>query len=173
MTETSSIDPALQPDPWWRRWFISPILRQLTQGISAEKLAWTIAFGCTLGVFPILGTTSIIAFLFALGFHLNQPVIHLISQALWPLHLVLILPFIRFGQWIHNDPPLNKSIAVLLKEFFGSPLQFAQDYWLAAWHGVVAWFLVSLPLLFLIRLLSLPFLKIAARKIARRKESRA
>ena len=48
--------------PWWKRWFIHPILKQLTQGISADKIAWTIAVGCSLGIFPIMGTTSLVCF---------------------------------------------------------------------------------------------------------------
>jgi hypothetical protein len=40
-------------DPWWKRWFINPIVKQLTQGISADKLAWTIAIGCAAGIFQL------------------------------------------------------------------------------------------------------------------------
>ncbi len=160
-------------DPWWKRWFINPVLKQLTQGISAEKLAWTIAIGCGCGIFPIMGTTSIVCFIAAATLGLNQPVIQVVCHSLWPAHLALILPFIKFGQWIHGSPPLTASIPTLLKEFFASPWQFAQDYWLVAWHGVVAWLLIALPLVFLIRLLMLPLLRAAALRIEKRKEAAA
>ena len=70
-------------DPWWKRWFIHPILKQLTQGISADKLAWTIAIGCAAGIFPVMGTTSIVCFFAAAYLRLNQPVIQVVCHTLW------------------------------------------------------------------------------------------
>ncbi len=160
-------------DPWWKRWFINPVLKQLTQGISAEKLAWTVAIGCALGIFPIMGTTSLVCFLAAAALGLNQPAIQVVCHALWPAHLALILPFIKLGQWIHGAPAITASIPTLLKEFFASPWQFTQDYWLAAWHGIVAWLLVALPLILLTRLIMLPLLRAAALRIERRREASA
>ena len=156
-------------DPLWKRWFINPVLKQLTQGISADKLAWTIAIGCASGVFPVMGTTSLVCFLAAIYLKLNQPVIQVVCHTLWAAHLALILPFIKLGQWIHGADPIKGSIPTLLKEFFISPWQFAQNYWLAALQGIVAWFLVSSPLIFTIRLITLPLLKAAASRIERRK----
>lgn len=160
-------------DPWWKRWFVNPVLKQLTQGISAEKLAWTIAIGCGLGIFPIMGTTSLVCFLAAIALGLNQPVIQVVCHALWVAHLALILPFIKLGQWIHGADPITASIPELLKEFFASPWQFTQDYGLAAWHGIVAWALVAIPLTLLIRLITLPLLRVAASRIEKRKEATA
>lgn len=159
--------------PWWKRWFIHPILKQLTQGISADKIAWTIAVGCALGIFPIMGTTSLVCFAAASYWKLNQPVIQVVCHTLWAAHLALILPFIKLGQWIHGADPITASIPTLLKEFFASPSQFAQDYWLAAWHGVVAWVLVAIPLVFIVRAITLPLLKGAANRIQKRKEATA
>jgi len=160
-------------DPWWKRWFINPVLKQLTQGISADKLAWTIAVGCALGIFPIMGTTSLVCFAAAAYWKLNQPVIQVVCHTLWAAHLALILPFIKLGQRIHRDGPITESITTLLKEFFASPWQFAQDYWLAAWHGVVAWFLVAIPLVFIVRAIALPLLKVTASRIEKRKGATA
>ncbi len=162
-----------QTAPWWKRWFIHPILKQLTQGISAEKLAWTIAIGCGLGIFPIMGTTSLICFIAAAALGLNQPVIQIVCHSLWPAHLALILPFIKLGQWIHGAPPIHSSIPTLLKEFFAHPWQFFQDYWLTAWHAIVAWLLLALPLIFLTRLIILPVLRAAALRLEKRKETSA
>lgn len=157
-------------DPWWKRWFVNPVLKQLTQGISADKLAWTIAVGCALGIFPIMGTTSVVCFLAALYLRLNQPVIQVVCHTLWAAHLALILPFIKLGQWIMGSPQITGSIPKLLKEFFTSPWQFAQDYWLAALQGVVAWGLVAIPLIFVVRAITLPLLRTAAGRIERRRE---
>lgn len=147
------------------------MIKQLTQGISADKLAWTIAIGCAAGIFPIMGTTSVVCFLAAAYLRLNQPVIQVVCLTLWLAHLALILPFIKLGQWIHGADPIKGSVATLLKEFFVNPWQFAQDYWLAAWHGIVAWLIVSIPLILIVRAFSLPLLRAAANRIERKKEA--
>jgi uncharacterized protein (DUF2062 family) len=156
-------------DPWWKRWFINPILKQLTQGISADKLAWTIAIGCAAGIFPVMGTTSFVCFFAAVYLRLNQPVIQVVCHTLWAAHLALILPFIKMGQWIQGIEPIEGSVSTLLKEFFTNPWQFSQDYWLPALHGIFAWFLVSIPLVFIVRSITLPLLRAAALRIERRK----
>ena len=69
--------------------------------------------------------------------------------------------------------PIKGSISTLLKEFFTDPWQFAQDYWLAALHGILAWFLVSIPLVFLVRAITLPFLRATAARIERKKTAAA
>lgn len=154
---------------WWKRWFISPILKQLTQGISAEKLAWTIAAGFALGIIPILGTTTIVCFLAALYFQLNHPVIQCVCHALWLVHLALIIPFIRLGQWILGAPLIASSMSSMMKAFIQDPILFGQTYWLAAVQGLFAWFLVSIPLVLIVRAIALPILRGAEERIQNRR----
>ncbi len=162
-----------ETDPWWRRWFINPILNQLTQGVSADKLSWTIALGCAFGIFPVMGTTSVVCLIPAAIFKLNQPVIHAVRLALWPIHLALILPFIKIGQWFFGSEQITGSVPTLLKEFFSSPSQFAENYWLAALQGIAAWSVAIIPLVFIVRAITLPVLKATASRIQRRRAATA
>lgn len=162
-----------EADPWWRRWFINPILNQLTQGVSADKLSWTIALGCAFGIFPVMGTTSVVCLIPAAIFKLNQPVIHAVRLALWPIHLALILPFIKIGQWFFGSEQITGSVPTLLKEFFSSPSQFAENYWLAALQGIAAWSVAIIPLVFIVRAITLPILKATASRIQRRRAATA
>jgi hypothetical protein len=77
------------------------------------------------------------------------------------------------GQWIQGDQPIEGSIPTLLKEFFTSPWQFAQDYWLPALQGIFAWFLVSIPLIIIVRSITLPFFRAAASRMERKKTATA
>jgi hypothetical protein len=45
--------------PFYRR-VVDPILGLMTQGITPEKIALSLAFGIVLGVFPMLGSTTIL-----------------------------------------------------------------------------------------------------------------
>ncbi|MDA7867689.1 DUF2062 domain-containing protein [Akkermansiaceae bacterium] len=162
-----------EADPWWKRWFINPILNQLRQGISADKLSWTIALGCAFGIFPVMGTTSVVCLIPAAIFKLNQPVIHAVRLALWPVHLALILPFIKIGQWFFGSEQITGSVPTLLKEFFESPARFAENYWLAALQGIAAWSVAIIPLIFIVRAITLPILRATAARIAQTKQAPA
>jgi hypothetical protein len=39
---------------------VQPVIDLLTQGISPEKIALSLAFGIVLGVFPVLGSTTLL-----------------------------------------------------------------------------------------------------------------
>ncbi len=156
--------------PWWKRWFVQPIARQLTQGITVEKLSWTIAAGLVLGIFPIMGSTTFICFIAAWAFGLNQPAIQVACHAVYALHLALILVFIRAGQWLHGADPIFFSITELLGRFKDDPVQFFHDFSLAAWHGIVAWAIVAVPLFFILKWSLTPILGRFARRLAREEE---
>lgn len=159
--------------PWWRRWFVTPIVNQLTQGSSPVKLAWTIALGVVLGVFPIMGSTSLVCLLVGWLLKLNQPVLHIFKTAVYPLHLALILVFIRLGEQLHGVPLISFSIPELVAKFNADPLQFARDFGMAAWHGVTAWLLIAPVAAVLIRISVLPFLLGLSRSLEKRKEAMA
>ncbi len=130
-------------EPWWRRWIVAPVKVQLTQGMSVEKVSWTISLGIVLGVFPIMGTTSLICLFAGWLIRLNQPLLHVFSSIVYPLHLALILVFIRLGETLYGVPLTAFSIPELLGKFKADPLQFARDFGLAAWHGISAWLLIA------------------------------
>ncbi|QTN32400.1 DUF2062 domain-containing protein [Akkermansiaceae bacterium] len=141
------------------RWIIAPIRDQLTRGVTPEKLSWTIALGVTLGIFPIMGSTSLVCFIAGYFLKLNQAILHLFKSLTYPLHLALILVFIRLGQYMNGVPPIPFSIPQMLVQFKESPARFARDFGMAALYGIEAWAIAALILIPLIRIVSLPLLK--------------
>lgn len=144
---------------WWRRRLLAPVVSQLTQGTSPGRLSWTIAVGMVLGVFPVMGTTTLVCLLAGWMFDLNQPVLQVAKVVVYPLHLALILVFIHFGEWMLGVPPLALSIPEMLARFKADPLQFGRDFGMAAVHGVVAWMLVAPVATVVIKVLVTPLLK--------------
>jgi len=142
-----------------RRWIIEPIINQLKRGISPEKLSWTIALGVTLGIFPIMGSTSLVCFIAGYFLKLNQAILHLFKTLTYPLHLALILVFIRLGQHLNGVPPIKFSIPQMVIQFKDNPAQFARDFGMAAWYGIEAWAIAALIIIPLIRIISLPLLR--------------
>lgn len=135
------------------------IVGQLLHGVTPQKIALTIALGLTLGIFPIMGTTTLLCAIAAIRLRLNQPIIQLVNWLVYPLQLALILVFIRAGEWIMQVPQISFSLSQLMDKFRESPGKFLEEFGLCGLQGIVAWLLVA-PILMLITYSALlPFLK--------------
>ncbi len=143
MTALAGSAENVSREKWWRRWLLTPVRNQLRQGMSVERISWTISLGFVLGVFPVMGTTSWICLFAAWALKLNQALLHVFKALVYPLHLALILVFIRMGQRLWGVPLIAYSIPDLLHKFKDDPLQFARDFGLAALQGVSAWLLFA------------------------------
>jgi uncharacterized protein (DUF2062 family) len=125
---------------------IDVVLAQLRQGVTADKIALTLAIGLMLGLFPILGTTTTLCALAALWLRLNQPMIQLVNWIAAPLQLPGIYLFIRIGERITRSAPVQFSITGLIGQFRASPLQFLRQFGMTGLRGVLAWLLIAPPL---------------------------
>lgn len=157
-------------DSWWRRWLVAPVVTQLTHGTSPDRIGWTIALGMVVGVFPIMGSTTLVCLLIGWLLRLNQPVLHVFRAVVYPLHLALILIFIRLGERLYGAPLISFSIPQLIGKFKDSPLQFARDFGMAAWHGVSAWLLIAPVAAVLIKMAAMPALRKLSLSLKRRQE---
>src|ERR1700693_6100509 len=78
----------------------------LQQGITPEKLALSVALGITLGIFPVLGSTTLLCAIAGLFLGLNQPTLQSVNYIAYPLQLGLLIPFFRFGERLFHAPGL-------------------------------------------------------------------
>src|SRR5580658_9137676 len=127
----------------WQRRVVDVVLAQLRQGITPQKIALTLAIGATVGLFPILGSTTLLCFLAGIFLKLNQPIIQAINYLVYPLQVAGIYFFIRTGEWLTRTAPLQFSIAGLLQQFRAAPLHFFQEFGMTALRGVLAWTLIA------------------------------
>jgi uncharacterized protein (DUF2062 family) len=147
----------------WRRRVLDIILAQLRQGITAEKIALTLAIGLVLGLFPIFGTTSALCVLAALWLKLNQPIIQLVNWFAAPLQLPGIFLFVRIGERLTRSPPVQFSISGLVQQFRASPLRFLQQFGITGLHGILAWLLIAPAIAAAVYVVVLPPLRRLAR----------
>lgn len=136
------------PEPgFWQRRVVEPILAQLRQGITPQKVALTLALGGVLGIFPILGATTALCAVAGIWLRLNQPLIQLVNYLVYPLQLVLLLPFYRAGETLFGQPHVPIfSVGELMERFAAGPGQFLLDYGMVGVYGIVVWLLVAPPL---------------------------
>ena len=72
----------------------------LSQGISPQRLALTLALGFAIGCLPMIGIPTALCLVIALGLRLNIPAIQAANYAAMPLQIALIFPFVRLGRWM-------------------------------------------------------------------------
>ncbi len=130
----------------WRRWVLNPILQQLTQGATPHKIAQAIAFGLTLGIFPIIGSTTLLTLIVGIPMKLNQSVLQIFKTIAYPLQWFLVLGFYRTGETLYGAPHLTLSIPNMIERFFAEPGLFFRDYGMTSIYGITVWSLVA-PLL--------------------------
>lgn len=146
----------------WQR-TLDIVLAQLRQGVTADKIALTLAIGLILGLFPIFGTTSTLCVLAALWLRLNQPMIQLVNWIAAPLQLPGIYLFVRMGERLTHSPPMQFSISGLMQQFRASPLQFLRLFGMTGLRGVLAWLLIAPPIAALVYFALRPPLRRLAR----------
>jgi len=122
---------------------LAPILEQVTQGLSPDTIAFTVAVGLCIAVIPIIGVTTALSFLAAWALRLNQPIIQAINWTSYPLQLLLIVPFIRLGERLFRAPRMRFSLEELLAMAKADPLGTLTRLGTTFGHAAVAWLLCA------------------------------
>ena len=135
------------------------MLGQLRQGVTPEKLAWSLALGIGLGCFPVLGATTGLCFLAGVALKLNQPAVQFVNYLSYPAQLLLIIPFMQAGQRLFGKAPLPLTLPQLQAELASlGGWEVIGRYAVASLRGVVVWMLVAPPTMFALRLVLRPAL---------------
>jgi uncharacterized protein (DUF2062 family) len=134
---------------FYRR-LVAPVVALLTEGITPEKIALSLAFGVVLGVFPVLGSTTLLCAAAALIFRLNLPAIQLVNYLIYPLQLILLMPFIRMGEMLFRSAPLKLSLPEMLAMARADLPHAIATLWVAGVHAMSAWMLIGPPAILLL-----------------------
>jgi uncharacterized protein (DUF2062 family) len=140
---------------------LDTIGKYLREGKSTKKVSACIALGITLGIFPVLGTTTLLCAAAAIVFRLNLPLIQIINYAVYPLQLILLAFFYGAGGWLFTDRSSAYSgleiVEMLQDDMWGS----ITALWDLTLSAVMLWLLTG-PIL---ALLLYTVLKPAIRKL--------
>lgn len=151
-----------------RRRVVAPVLAQLRQGTTPEGIALTLALGGVLGIFPILGATTLLCAVAGVWLRLNQPTIQLVNYGVYPAQLLLLIPFYRAGETLFGAPPVPLvDVPELIARFTADPGRFVVDYGKVGLYGVAVWALLAPLLATLIYLVLRDPLRAAARAMRR------
>ena len=118
------------------------------QGLSPRQLALTIIISILIGVMPVLIVNTWIIGVFSVVFRLNLPLALFINYGIWPLHVLLIIPFIKVGTWVTGASMTSITLSYFQDAFAESILLGFQDIGLQVAYGILGWALISIPIAF-------------------------
>src|ERR1700753_1436299 len=158
------MSPDIQ-EGFFQRRLVRPVIELLRTGVTPEKIALSLVFGITLGVFPVLGSTTLLCAVAALALRLNLPAIQLVNYFVYPLQIALLIPFFRMGEKLFGAQHLPLSVPQIYAMIHASMTGAIRALWTTTWHAIVVWGLLS-PIAGIVLYFSLaPLL----RRVARRK----
>jgi uncharacterized protein (DUF2062 family) len=148
---------------WLNRRLVEPLLALLGAGLAPRRLALCVAIAIVVGNIPILGVSTILCAGIALIFRLNLPAIQLVQASMAPTQLLLIIPFVRLGEWTLRVPPQVVSVRgafALMSQGIWQAVVVLRD---AIFHAAFAWALLAPFCVYLLhRLLTPLFERLAA-----------
>jgi uncharacterized protein (DUF2062 family) len=130
---------------FFSRCLTEPLLGILSHGVTPERIAASMSLGIVLGVFPALGTTSLLCLAASLLFRLNLPAIQLTNVAAYPLQLLLFIPFMKLGEKLFGVSPGTLSLGQVVALIEANAWNAIQTLWIATMHAIVAWLAVGVP----------------------------
>jgi len=140
------------------RW-LKPFIQLLRQGISPEEIALTIALGIVLGVTPVLGSTTLLCTLAAIVLRLNLPAIQLVNGVVYPLQLILLIPFYRMGACMFRADVSTISldgVKALIREGVWHAIR---TLWVVTIHALLAWLVLGMVALAILYAVLVPLVR--------------
>jgi uncharacterized protein (DUF2062 family) len=125
------------------------LLAQLRQGLSPRDCSRAVATGLTIGVFPILGCSTLLNTVCAHQWRLNQAIVQSLNWICAPLKLALIFPFLRLGEFLFQAESFNLSLAELSRRFYADSAATLVEFGWSFMHALTGW-LCCIPALYLL-----------------------
>jgi len=141
------VNSSAPPRSFWQRRVRDPLIALFTHGITPDKVAATLAVGTACSLFPFLGFTTALNLAVGLRLRMNQPILQSLNYLLTPIHLVMIVVYVRLGEWLWRAQDDRFTVGEMLRIFreasFGD---FLQRFGWTGIHAFTAWALTT-PLL--------------------------
>jgi uncharacterized protein (DUF2062 family) len=128
---------------WIYRKLILPFVELLKQGMSPEKIALTVALGISLGVVPVIGSTTTLCTLAAISLRLNLPAIMLVNGVVYPLQIALLVPFLRAGAWLFRVDGPKLTVTQIFHLITTNLWHAILTLWVATMHALVVWLILG------------------------------
>ena len=134
----------------FQRKLITPALELLKQGVSPSKLSLAIVIGFAFGISPLYGLTTALCAAAAILFRLNMVLIQAANYILWPLQIILIIPYIKLAEKVFNTRYLPDNVDSFLDAIQNNWWQAIGDFFIGILAGGLLWLIMIIPVSFLL-----------------------
>ena len=122
------------------------VIEELKKGSTPEKLSQGLVGGILIGMFPLLGTTTLLAIIIAFCFRLNHVVIQTTNYLMYPVQIIMIPVYIKVVSLIFDVGYVPLRPDVLLSQFKADPSAFLKQYALIGVYAIGLWCILSIVL---------------------------
>lgn len=112
-----------------------------------------------MGIMPLLGVTTVIGTYLAMRMRLNVALLVLIIYLMYPIQIVLYIPFMQAGLYFYEVNDSRLSLSHTMEMFRLDWFQALRKLWFANLVGIIAWLLVSAPVFGVLYLFLLPLFR--------------
>lgn len=124
---------------------IAKITILFKQGLTPKELSKSIIVSGLISTIPILGVSTFMITTISLKTKLNLPVMIALSYLMWPIQILMIIPFIRAGQFIFSVPRNHHTIEEIISSFQNSFFTTLSNLSFELICGLGGWFLTAVP----------------------------
>ena len=142
----------------FKRKVTNPLIKFLRQGLTPEMMSRTIASGLLIGTIPIPGTSTLLCTALSLGFRMNLALIQLVNYLVFPLQLLLFLPFYNIASRITGQAFFSKFTEITEQLTGKNWLQASTDLLLLMGTSVLVWMFIMFPVSLLMYFILKPVL---------------
>ena len=125
--------------------------------MSPKKLSLTLTLGIIVGIMPFMLVGTYLLLVLAIIFRLNVPIIQLINHAAIAGKIVLFVPFLKLGQLIFNSSEIPFELSEILGHLRVEFWETFSTVWQVSLSGLIAWFIISIPIGYIIYRTSILF----------------
>jgi len=123
------------------------LLSFLQEGVSPEKMALALATGITIGMMPLLGATTLLCTLLAFRLKLNMAFLQLVNYIVYPVQLLLYIPFLRIGSGFFSSEKFNYSLKEIMSMLSHDLVGTVGKFFVVNLCGLLLWLMLA-PFLF-------------------------
>ncbi|WP_310560233.1 DUF2062 domain-containing protein [Flavobacterium sp.] len=131
----------------------------LNQGLTSKELCQSIIVSGLISTIPILGVSTFMITTISLKRKLNFPLMISLSYLMWPIQILLIIPFIRLGEFIFSVPRNPHTVEEIIGSFQSSFFGTLSRLSIELLCGLGGWLLTAVPIAIGAYWVSLLFLK--------------
>ena len=116
------------------------------QGLTPKQLCKSIIVSALLSVIPILGISTFLITVVSLKYKLNLPIMVALSYLMWPVQILLILPFISSGEFIFSIPSSHHTVGEIINSFQNGFFSTLGKLSFELLCGFAGWVFIAIPI---------------------------